>query len=57
MDEIGAFQVALADRHWLAMAWPEKCGGMGASYWQQLIMGEEIAYHRAPGGGANMGIM
>lgn len=51
------FQRAMADRQWLTMAWPAEYGGMGASHWQQLVMNEEMAYHRAPGAGSNMGVM
>ena len=55
--ETRKFWKALADKNWLAMAWPEEYGGMAADHWQQLVMNEEMAYHRAPGAGANMGIM
>src|SRR5690242_3115778 len=41
----------LATRKWLAMAWPSEHGGLDASYLQQLIYNEELAYHDAPGGG------
>ena len=51
------FQRALADRKWLTMAWPEEYGGLGASHWQQLVMNEEMAYHRAPGAASSMGVM
>ena len=51
------FQQALAERQWLTMAWPTEYGGLGASFWQQLVMNEEMAYHRAPGAGVNMGVM
>ncbi len=39
----------LAERKWLAIAWPEEVGGLGASHMQQLIYNEEMAYHDAPG--------
>lgn len=42
----------LADRGWLAMAWPKEYGGGGATYWEQLIFNEEMAYHRIPYGSA-----
>ena len=45
----------LAERHWLAMAWPQEYGGLGASHMQQLIYNEEMSYHAAPGGGG-MGV-
>ncbi len=47
----------LAVRKWLAMAWPEEYGGLGAPHWQQLIYNEEIAYHRAPIGLNQMGVL
>ena len=50
------FQRALAERNWLTLAWPKEYGGLGASLWQQLVMNEEMAYHGAPGAGANMGV-
>ncbi len=40
----------LADRKWLAMAWPEEYGGLGASHMQQMIYNEEMSYHGAPAG-------
>jgi alkylation response protein AidB-like acyl-CoA dehydrogenase len=42
----------LAGRGWLAMSWPKEYGGGGATYWQQLIFNEEMAYHRVPVGSA-----
>ncbi len=39
----------LAEKSWLALAWPREYGGGGASVMRQLVMGEEMAYHRAPG--------
>ena len=45
----------LAERKWLAMAWPEEYGGIGASHMQQLIYNEEMSYHGVPGGGG-MGV-
>ncbi|MDA1061737.1 MAG: acyl-CoA dehydrogenase family protein [Chloroflexi bacterium] len=41
----------LAQRKWLAMAWPEAHGGLDASYLMQYLMSEEMAYQDAPGGG------
>ncbi|MDZ4278207.1 MAG: acyl-CoA dehydrogenase family protein [Dehalococcoidia bacterium] len=45
----------LAERKWLAMAWPEEYGGLGASHMQQLIYNEEMSYNGVPGAG-NMGV-
>ena len=39
----------LAEKGWLTMAWPKEYGGQGASLMMQVIMSEEMAYHRAPG--------
>ncbi len=48
-DEIaGELARELGERRWLALAWPERYGGAGASYLQQTVYGEEIAYHAAP---------
>ena len=49
------FTSRLAERKWLAMAWPVEYGGLSADYMTQLIYNEEMAYHRAPGGGG-MGV-
>ena len=42
---------ALGERRWLAMAWPREFGGLDASYMQQYVLNEELAYQDAPGGG------
>ncbi|OGO52131.1 MAG: hypothetical protein A2148_12535 [Chloroflexi bacterium RBG_16_68_14] len=44
------FTRKLAERKWLAMAWPREYGGLGAPHMQQLIYNEEMSYHGAPGG-------
>jgi alkylation response protein AidB-like acyl-CoA dehydrogenase len=44
----------LAQRGWLAMSWPDKYGGRGASLWEQTVYEMEIAYWDIPG--AWMGI-
>ena len=49
------FTRRLAERQWLAMAWPTEYGGLAADHMTQLIYNEEMAYHRAPGGGG-MGV-
>lgn len=43
------FTRKLADRGWLAMAWPKEYGGLGAPHMQQLIYNEVMSYHGAPG--------
>lgn len=45
----------LAERHWLALPWPEEYGGLSASPMQQLIFNEQMAYHSVPGV-INMGV-
>ncbi len=39
----------LADRNWIAIAWPKEYGGMGATLNMQVIFKEEMAYWRCPG--------
>ena len=51
-----AFQSEMAKRRWLTLAWPKEHGGLDAPHSQQMVMAEEMAYHRAPGGGGNMGV-
>ena len=53
-DYTMGFQKKLADKEWLAMAWPREYGGGGASHMRQLVYNEEMAYHSAPVG--NMGV-
>ena len=47
-DATMAFQKKLAQRDWLAMAWPKEYGGGGASHMRQLVYNEEMAYAGAP---------
>jgi 3-oxocholest-4-en-26-oyl-CoA dehydrogenase alpha subunit len=49
------FTRKLAEKKWLAMAWPQEFGGLAADHMTQLIYNEEMSYHRAPGGGG-MGV-
>jgi len=51
-----AFNKKLAERGWIAPAWPSQYGGMDATYIEQLIFKEELAYHRAPDGGRVFGV-
>ncbi len=46
---------ALADRKWLAMAWPEEHGGLAAGHVQQMLYKEETAYAAMPSG-STMGV-
>jgi len=50
------FNRKLAERGWIAPAWPKQYGGLGASYIEQMIFSEELAYHGAPGGGRIFGV-
>lgn len=44
-----AIRRSLADRRWLAMAWPARFGGLDAPHMQQAIYTDEAAYARMPG--------
>jgi 3-oxocholest-4-en-26-oyl-CoA dehydrogenase alpha subunit len=50
------FNRKLAERGWVAPAWPKQYGGLGASYIEQMIFSEELAYAGAPGGGRVFGV-
>lgn len=39
----------LSQKGWLVMAWPKEYGGQGASYWEQMVYGEECGYWGIPG--------
>ena len=57
-DEFGMFFTKqCARRGWLVPHWPKEYGGLDASYMQQLIFNEEMAYHRAPLTGSGNGTM
>jgi alkylation response protein AidB-like acyl-CoA dehydrogenase len=42
------FNAALAERGWIAPAWPKQYGGLGASIYEQMVFNEEFGYHGAP---------
>jgi len=42
------FNAALAQRGWIAPAWPKEYGGLGASIYEQMVFNEEFGYHGAP---------
>ncbi|MGH3119108.1 MAG: acyl-CoA dehydrogenase family protein, partial [Gaiellales bacterium] len=42
------FTKKLAGKGWVAPAWPKEYGGQGMPYMKQVVLSEEIAYHRAP---------
>ncbi|HEY8491273.1 MAG TPA: acyl-CoA dehydrogenase family protein [Dehalococcoidia bacterium] len=45
------WRAKLAERGWIAPAWPKEYGGAGLTVMQQFIFNEEMALHRAPAGG------
>ena len=51
-----AFNKKLAERGWIAPAWPREYGGLDASYIEQAIFAEELGYHRAPHGQRIFGV-
>ena len=46
--ELKEWRTKLADKGWIAPAWPQEYGGAGFSVMQQFIMNEEFAENRAP---------
>ena len=44
-----AMRRKLASKGWLTQAWPSEYGGRGASFTEQLVFSEEMAYRLAPG--------
>lgn len=42
------FNKKLADRGWIAPAWPKEYGGLGASIYEQMVFNEEFGYWGAP---------
>jgi alkylation response protein AidB-like acyl-CoA dehydrogenase len=42
------FTKKLAGKGWVAPAWPREYGGQGMGYMKQVVLSEELAYHRAP---------
>ena len=47
--QVKALRKKLAARNWIAIAWPVKYGGAGATLAQQAIFKEEMIYWRCPG--------
>src|SRR5918998_1632368 len=50
------FNRKLAERGWIAPAWPKQYGGLDATYIEQMIFSEELASAGAPGGGRIFGV-
>ncbi len=42
------FTRKLAAKGWVAPAWPVEYGGLGLGFMKQVVLSEELAYHRAP---------
>ncbi|MCA9845925.1 MAG: acyl-CoA dehydrogenase family protein [Dehalococcoidia bacterium] len=47
-EEAKVFNSKLAERGWIAPAWPKEYGGLGASIYEQMVFNEEFGYHGAP---------
>ncbi len=47
-EKAKAFNAALAERGWIAPAWPKEYGGLGASIYEQMVFNEEFGYNGAP---------
>jgi alkylation response protein AidB-like acyl-CoA dehydrogenase len=47
-EQAKRFNAALAERGWIAPAWPKEYGGLGASIFEQMVFNEEFGYHGAP---------
>ena len=47
-EEMKEWRTKLADKGWIAAAWPKEYGGAGLGTMQQFIMNEEFAENRAP---------
>ena len=42
------FLTAMADKGWLSFTWPKEYGGQERPLWEDAILGEELAFWRAP---------
>jgi alkylation response protein AidB-like acyl-CoA dehydrogenase len=47
-DFARSFTKKLAAKGWVAPAWPKEYGGLGLGFMKQVVLSEELAYHRAP---------
>ena len=54
--EFRSWRRKLAERGWIAPAWPKEYGGAGLGVMEQFVMNEEFAEHRVPPVGG-MGVM
>jgi len=46
-----AFNKQLAERGWMAPAWPKEYGGLGATIYEQMVFNEELGYVSPPDNG------
>ncbi|MCC6381215.1 MAG: acyl-CoA dehydrogenase family protein [Dehalococcoidia bacterium] len=51
-----AFSRKLAERGWIALAWPREYGGAGLGFMEQVIFNEEMSYAQAPIGAHRRGV-
>jgi alkylation response protein AidB-like acyl-CoA dehydrogenase len=47
-EQAKEFNRKLAERGWIAPAWPKEYGGLGASIYEQMVFNEEFGYYGAP---------
>ena len=50
-DEALKFNKQLAEKGWIAPAWPKAYGGLSASIYEQMVFSEEFGYYGAPDNG------
>lgn len=50
-EKAKAFNKKLAERGWMAPAWPTEYGGLGASIYEQMVFNEEFGYFSPPDNG------
>ncbi len=50
------FSRRLADKGWIAIAWPKEFGGAGLGHLEQVIFNEEMSYWQAPIGAHRRGV-
>jgi alkylation response protein AidB-like acyl-CoA dehydrogenase len=50
-DFAKSFTKKLADKGWVAPAWPKQYGGQDLPFMKQVVLSEELAYYRAPNTG------
>lgn len=50
-NEALAFNQKLAEKGWIAPAWPKEYGGLGATIFEQMVFAEEFGYYGTPDNG------